>query len=81
MGVDQPGQDHEAGEVDDVLVFADPVALAGDRRDARIPDVEHAWPDERPRLDVEEVADTNCQRPGVIEVGTGARHQQSVVGG
>ena len=71
VGVDEPGQDGEAAEVDDLGVVGRPVVGTGDRLDPGVPDEERPRPDEPARLDVEEVPGPDRERAGRVGEGGG----------
>ena len=54
VGVDEPGQDGEAAEVDDARAVGEAVVGAGDRLDAAVAHEERAVGQVRARLDVEQ---------------------------
>ena len=71
VGVDEPGQDGEAAEVDDRRAVGHAVARGRDRLDARVADEEDAVRGRLAGLDVQQAADADGEGAGRVGEGGG----------
>ena len=79
VGVDEPGQDGEAGEVDDGRAVGRPSSGAGDRLDACVAHEERRGRGSLAGLDVEQAAGADGEGAGRVGEGGGVRHAAIVV--